>query len=83
MHYQRYYKSLKDQLRIYLDHSLFRLHTIVTGITADDTVNVDPAKEVGEKILNGMVGKGVGRIHIQEKDQAVTLRDSSAVKMKE
>ena len=59
------------------------LHNIVTGVTADDTVNVDSAHTVGEKILNGMVGKSVAQYTFRKKDQAVTLGDSSAMMTKE
>ena len=59
------------------------LYDIVTGMTADDTVNVDTAREVGEKILDSMNGKRVAEYTFRKKDQAITLSDSSAVKTTE
>ena len=55
----------------------------MTGVPADETVNVDSARQVGEQILNGMVGKSVVEYTFRKKDQAITLTDSSAMKTKE
>ena len=35
------------------------LHIIVSGITADDKFNVHKAKDVGQAIIDSMVGKNV------------------------
>ena len=44
---------------------------------------MDSAKEVGEQILNGMVGKIVSEYTFRKKDQAITLSDGSAVQTKD
>lgn len=59
------------------------LHSLVTGVTAADSVNVDSALSVGEKILNDLDGKNVLQHSFRKKDQVVTLRSSSAVSIKE
>ncbi len=59
------------------------LHSIVTGVNADATVNVDCAKAVGDKILTGMVGKTVTQHSFQKKEQSVTLDSSNKVKIRE
>ncbi len=45
------------------------LHSIVTGVTADPTVNVECAKEVGNNILNNMLGKALLNILLRKKNK--------------
>ena len=56
------------------------LRSIATGITAGIGVNVDTAKEAGEKILTSMAQQNVLQHRFKKKDQAVTL-SASAVKV--
>ena len=50
--------------------------SIASGINADGRVNVDTAKDVGQGILDSMVGKSVLEHTFRKKDQAVTLNTS-------
>ena len=43
------------------------LRNIMNGVTADENVNVDRAKEVGERISLSMEGRPVEGIHLEEK----------------
>ena len=49
------------------------LCNIASGVTADESVNVDCARDIGEKILNNMIGKSLAQ-------QVVTLRMKNSVK---
>ena len=56
------------------------LRSITTGIVAEDKVNADKAKEVGEKILSSLTGKNVYDHSFRRKDQVVTMASKAAVK---
>ena len=56
------------------------LRSIVTGINAGISGNVDTAKEVGEKILTSLAQQNVLQHSFKKQDQAVTL-STSAVKV--
>ena len=56
------------------------LRSSATGINAGISVNVDTAKDVGEKILTSMAQQKVLKHSFKKKDQAVTL-STSAVKV--
>lgn len=56
------------------------LRSITTGIVAEDNVNADKAKEVGEKILSSLTGKNVYDHSFRRKDQVVTMASKAAVK---
>ena len=43
------------------------LYSIVTGVTADSTVNVDRSKAIGDAVLKKMVGKNVMEHSFQKK----------------
>ena len=63
------------------DHNPFSQHcsslrNIVTGIVAQPSVNIDRAKEVGEKILADMEGKTVAEYTFKKKSQAVNMAQS-------
>ena len=64
-------------------HESPALRSIVTGVTCDASVNVECAREVGNKILKSMVGNIVQEYSFKKKEQAVTLSTSSAVKIKD
>ncbi|KAG0716794.1 hypothetical protein GWK47_008822 [Chionoecetes opilio] len=49
------------------------LRNIVTGVTADQTVNAHKAAEVGRKVLESMEGKNVMEYTFRKKNQVVTL----------
>ena len=57
------------------------LLNIANGISAESNVNVDKAKEVGEHILDEMVGQSVLGFTFRKKNQAVTLDSRSSVKI--
>ena len=47
------------------DHAL---RCIATGVLADEEVNVDKCKEVGDKVLSSMVGKNAHDDSFRKKD---------------
>ena len=55
------------------------LHSIVNGITADNKVNVHKAKDVGQAIIESMVGKNVYELSFVRKRQAITLASRTSV----
>lgn len=57
------------------------LCNVATGVTADDTVNVDKAKEVGTSVIKSLVGKRVSGFSFKKKDQVITLKTKSSVKI--
>lgn len=61
------------------DPSLFN---IANGMTAQEGVNVERSRTVGEKILASMVGKSVEEFTFRKCDRAVTLNSRSTVKIK-
>lgn len=56
------------------------LHSLVSGITAHDRVNIDSAREVGEQITDDMVGKSVVTYTFHKRKRAVTLGMKTAIK---
>jgi hypothetical protein len=64
-------------------HESPTLCSIVTGVTVEATVNAECAREVGDKILKNMVGKTIAEYSFKKSEQAVTLSNSSAVKIRE
>jgi len=64
-------------------HENTQLRSIVTGVMADATVNVQCAREVGNKILKQMVGKSIAQYSFKNKEQVITLSNSSVVKIRE
>lgn len=56
------------------------LRSITTGIVAEDNVNADKAKEVGEKIPSSLTGKKVYDHSFRRKDEVVTMASKAAVK---
>ena len=57
------------------------LRSISSGVIADEAVNVDVAKQVGESILKSMEGKHVEEFVFRKKAQAVTLNCKSQLKI--
>lgn len=57
------------------------LRNIVTGVIAQDSVNVDNYRSVGTQILEKMHGQPVFTYSYKRKDKAKTLGDASAVKV--
>ena len=53
------------------------LKSLSSGRTADESVNVDTAKHMGQSILDGMTGSTVADIKFKKRDQAVTLATKS------
>ena len=57
------------------------LRNIMNGVHANDTVNVDDAKDIGQGILMSMTGKFVTEFAFKRSNQAVTLATKSSVKI--
>lgn len=55
------------------------LRNIVTGIVAEDGVNVDDFQTVGRQIIEKMIGQPVFTYTCKRKDKAKTLGDASAL----
>jgi len=53
------------------------LYNIANGMTAQEAVNVEKSKEIGEKVIASMVGKSVDTFKFRKADQAVTLASKS------
>jgi len=59
------------------------LRSIVTGVEANGSANVDQAQQVGDKILCEMVDKPVAQYTFRKKSQVNTLGSKSAVMIQE
>ena len=57
------------------------LRNIMTGVNADNAVNVDRARAIGEKILSSMTGKSATDYTFKRSSQAVTLAAKSSVRI--
>jgi len=57
------------------------LRNIVTGVVAKEDVNVHDFENVGNEILEKMVGKPIFGISFKRKDRAKTLADESTIKV--
>ena len=57
------------------------LRCISSGVIADEAVNIDVAKQVGENILKAMEGKHVEEYLFRKKAQAVTLNCKAQLKI--
>ena len=57
------------------------LQNIATGVTANSTVNVDQAREVGCKILQSMTGQNVSDFTFKKKDTVVIMDNKSHTKV--
>ncbi|RUM44712.1 MAG: hypothetical protein DSY80_04115, partial [Desulfocapsa sp.] len=58
------------------------LVNIANGMVAQEGVNVERSREVGEHILASMVGESVDNFTFRKVDQAVTLGSKTVVKIK-
>lgn len=58
------------------------LHNIANGMTAQDGVNVEKSREIGEKNLESMEGKPVEEHTFRKADQAMTLASRTTVKIR-
>ena len=57
------------------------LRSIASGLTAESSVNVEHSKNIGQKILNSMVGKQVEDFTFKKCNQSVTLGTITQVKI--
>ena len=58
------------------------LRNLANGLTASSKVNVDQAKEIGDKIIKSIVGKTTQNLTFKRKNQAVNLKhDTSTVEI--
>lgn len=54
------------------------LRNITSGVTADEKVNVDTARSVGQEIMDSMTGENVNTYTFKKKSVAVTLANKAA-----
>lgn len=59
------------------------LRNIETRVTADSKVNVDSAKEVGERIIESMSGQSISTYSFKRSQQVVTLNSKNFMKIDE
>ena len=68
------------------DHNPFsennNLFNISNGMTAHPRVDVDNSKEIGEHIIQMMVGKSADDFTFRQINQAITLADKSAIRIR-
>ena len=57
------------------------MRNIETGVEGDPSVNVDTAKEVGDRVVESMVGKSVLEYSFKKSEQAVTLNAKNTFKI--
>ena len=57
------------------------LFNIANGITAQERVNVEKAREIGVKIVESMAGKSTDEFTFRKANKAVTLGSRSTVKI--
>ena len=57
------------------------LHSIATGATAGNKVNVDVAKKIGDKVLESLAGKAVQDVSFKKKEQAVTMKVNTGIQV--
>ena len=57
------------------------LRNIETGVTAESSVNVDQAKEIGMMIIESMAGKNILDYTFKKSNHAITLSVKSAIKV--
>jgi len=69
-------KDIKTVLAFFDERNPFTndlyLRNIVTGVTAEDTINAEDAKSAGAAIVNEMVGKCVAEHSFKKKNQVVS-----------
>ena len=58
------------------------LCNIASGVVAEEGVNCNKAKEMGDRILRSMVRKNVHEYSFQKKQQVLTLASKTAVQFK-
>lgn len=59
----------------------YALKNIITGVHAEDSVNVDQARATGEKVSASMIGKSVIEHSFKRNEQSVTLATTSSVRI--
>ena len=57
------------------------LSNVVTGVVANDDVNVHEYEAIGKNIVQKMVGQGIVTYSFKRRDKAKTLGDSLSVKV--
>ena len=83
---QRDMSHIKKLLDVFLERGVFstaseKRVSLSTGLVADDSVNADEAKTVGDKILQSMVGETVSSYSFTQKAQVKTLASAVYVKV--
>ena len=81
-------RDKKDTLRILSaleNHNPFsadpHLRNIINGVHGDSSVNVDKAKEVGDKVLSSLIGESPLEYTLKKSGHAVTLATKSSIKI--
>ncbi|KAK3752452.1 hypothetical protein QZH41_013499, partial [Actinostola sp. cb2023] len=59
------------------------LKNIMTGVNAEESVDVDEARAKGEKILSSMAGESVATYSFKRKEQSVTLAARSSIRIED
>ena len=80
---QRDYADMKKIMSYINERNPFSpdpsLRSIVSGVVANENVNADKAKKVGDDIVASMAGKSVKEFSFCKRNQVVTLASKSAV----
>ncbi len=75
-----------DLIIFLIDHDPFaeneNLFNISNGMMAHPRVDVDNSKEIGEHIIQMMVGKSTDDFTFKRIDQAITLAEKSAIRIR-
>ena len=71
------FASFLEERNPFINEENFR--NIETGVSATMDVNVDNAKQVGDRILSSMESKSVSEYSFKRKYQAVTLQDKPTI----
>ena len=59
----------------------FELQNIITGVEANENVNVDEYEAVGQKLIDKMIGEFAFAYSFKRKEKAKTLAYSSCIDM--
>ncbi|KAK3748685.1 hypothetical protein QZH41_018981, partial [Actinostola sp. cb2023] len=59
------------------------LKNIMTGVNAEESVDVDEARAKGKKILSSMAGESVATYSFKRKEQSVTLAARSSIRIED
>ena len=77
--------DIRKLVEVFNEHGVFsssftKLVSLSTGLIADESVNAEDARSVGDNILQSMVGETVSAYSFSQKNQAKTLASAVYVK---